>query len=556
MSHKKLQDCTKEELIKLVLSLKKNKKFGLVWEDKPEQVAIDCETKLPVLQEITERAITQPTNQPTNLIIEGDNYHTLSVLNYTHAGKIDVIYIDPPYNTGNKDFIYNDQFVDEEDGFRHSKWLSFMAKRLRLAKQLLADTGVIFISIDDNEFAQLKLLCDEIFGSDNFIANLVWENREGGGSSDSKFFKIKHEYILMFAKSKRQLMIKGEIKEEDRSYGFKDKHQSTRGKYKLIKLNSFSIQYSASLDYEIALPDGTKITPHENGKRGCWRWSKKKLQWGLENDFVVFKNNTDGKMWIYTKQYFKVDHNGNEIVRKAPFSGVISQWSSTLATKQLEKVFRKKVFNYPKPVDLIRFLVSLKPEKDFIVLDFMAGSGTTGQAVLELNRNDGGNRQFILCTNNENGIAQNVTYPRISKVISGYTDVPGIPANLRYFKTDFIDKAESVDQTRVALVARATDMIKVRENTFETVMEEKLFKMYANPVWYSAIVFDPSVIAKAKVKIAALEGNKAVHIYVFSLSNDSFESDFADLERPIELCPIPESILEVYKRIFKRKEAK
>jgi len=196
---KNLQDYTKEELIEQIQSLKKAKKFGLVWEDKPEQVAIDCETKLPVLQEVADRAITKADDQPTNLIIEGDNYHSLSTLNYTHAGKIDVIYIDPPYNTGNKDFIYNDHYIDREDTFRHSKWLSFMSKRLSLAKTLLSDDGVMFISIGEDEYAQLKLLCDQIFGEQNYITNFLWEKTQHFGRQKVNFYS-NGDFILCYAK--------------------------------------------------------------------------------------------------------------------------------------------------------------------------------------------------------------------------------------------------------------------------------------------------------------------------------------------------------------------
>ena len=159
----------KDEVERLKKELKLKKKYGLVWEDKPEEVVEMCKKKLPVLKEVKNKEIITDKNKPVNLLIEGDNYHALSVLNYTHAKKIDVIYIDPPYNTGNKDFIFNDHYVDKEDFYRHSKWLSFMEKRLKLAKNLLKDTGVIFISIDDNEAAQLKMLMDQIFGEENFV---------------------------------------------------------------------------------------------------------------------------------------------------------------------------------------------------------------------------------------------------------------------------------------------------------------------------------------------------------------------------------------------------
>ena len=211
----------------------------------------------------------------------------------------------------------------------------------------------------------------------------------------------------------------------------------------------------------------------------------------------------------------------------------------------------KIAFDFPKATELIEYLISMYPNNDAItVLDFFAGSGTTGHAIINLNKKDNGSRKFILCTNNEGGIAENVTYKRIAGVL-GET-----PANLRYFKTSFVNKAENTDQTRVALVARATDMIKVRENTFETVLEEELLKAYEGADMYSVIAFDPSAIDKAKTEIAKLSDDKAVRVYVFSLANDSYVSDFADLDRQVELCPIPESILEVYKRIFDQKGTK
>ena len=196
----------KIEVSRLKKELKKKKKYGLVWEEKPEEVIDMCKKKLPVLKEVKNKEIITDKNKPMNLLIEGDNYHALSVLNYTHAKKVDVIYIDPPYNTGNKDFIFNDRFVDKEDGYRHSKWLSFMEKRLKLAKNLLKDTGVIFISIDDNEMAQLKLLMDDknkgLFGEENFVQNFMWLH--GKGKKD-RWSRTLQQYILCYAKNKNNL---------------------------------------------------------------------------------------------------------------------------------------------------------------------------------------------------------------------------------------------------------------------------------------------------------------------------------------------------------------
>ncbi|MCD6371452.1 MAG: site-specific DNA-methyltransferase, partial [Candidatus Aenigmarchaeota archaeon] len=195
----------KAEIERLKKELKKRKKYGLVWEDKPEDVAVMCKEKLPVLKEVKSKEIITDKEKPVNLLIEGDNYHALSVLNYTHAKKVDVIYIDPPYNTGNKDFIFNDHYVDKEDAYRHSKWLSFMEKRLKLARNLLKETGVIFISIDDNEASQLKLLCDEIFGEMNLLEIFYLQVRYASKSLNEKDpFQKLIEQVLIYARNKNK----------------------------------------------------------------------------------------------------------------------------------------------------------------------------------------------------------------------------------------------------------------------------------------------------------------------------------------------------------------
>ena len=194
-----LEGLTDEEKSNLIGLLRQHKKYGLVWEDKPEDVEERLREELPVLKEVKERAlISDQPDAPNHILIEGDNLEALTALSYTHEGKIDVIYIDPPYNTGNKDFVYNDSYVDTEDSYRHSKWLSFMSKRLRIAKRLLSDKGVIFISIDDNEQANLKLLCDEVFGIRNYAATLIWKSKSGG-ANDTSSFGVDHEYLLCYA---------------------------------------------------------------------------------------------------------------------------------------------------------------------------------------------------------------------------------------------------------------------------------------------------------------------------------------------------------------------
>lgn len=396
----------------------------------------------------TSRAMLKPDKDRSidfdnteNLIIEGDNLEVLKLLQKSYQGKIKCIYIDPPYNTGN-DFIYTDNFSEDkkayweksgttQDGVKldtntesqgryHSNWLNMIYPRLLLARNLLKEEGVIFVSINDFEVHNLRKLMDDTFGEENFIAQLVWENKEGGGSSDSKLFRIKHEYLLTYSNNKEKVNIRGEFKGEDSSYTFEDEYVSTRGKYKLIKLNSFSVQYSPSLDYQIQLPNGEKIEPSENGKKGCWRWSKEKYAWGIKNKFIEFKPNTEGKLWIYTKQYSKVDNENMPITRELPYRGVINKYSSTKATKQLEKLMGKKLFDYSKPYELIKFLCSISCSRIDIILDFFAGSGTTAQAVMELNKEDEGNRKFILVQipekTDESSEAYKAGYKKISDI--------------------------------------------------------------------------------------------------------------------------------------------
>jgi len=509
----------------------------------------------PILREVKGKELNNDKGKSVNLLIEGDNYHSLAVLNFTHQNEVDVIYIDPPYNTGNKDFIYNDQIINREDPFRHSKWLSFMEKRLNLSKYLLKNTGVIFISIDDNEQAQLKLLCDEVFGEENFIANLVWENREGGGSSDSKHFKIKHEYVVVYAKNKNKLNLnREEITDED-AYTYSDEYEKERGRHKLIKLNSASIQYSKSLDYPIIAPDKSEILPSYGKKKACWRWSKEKFEWGVKNGFIKISKDKKGSWVVYSKQYLNVDNENNPIERQRAPLGVIPFFSSTMATKQLENIFHEKVFDYSKPFLLIQYLLKLSTSSKSVVLDFMAGSGTTGQAVLELNKDDKGNRKFILCTNNENNICTDVCYPRVEKVINGYKNskgekVAGLGGNLKYFKTDFVD-SDSTDKNKRDLVNKSAEMICIKEDIFDLVADGGLdYRIYQKGKKFLGVIFELDAIADFKKEAEKHKGNFVV--YCFSYTEATPEKEFKGLKNKYVLKPIPAVILRIYLEIFKK----
>lgn len=571
---KNLEEYTKEELIAYIKGLKKTKKFGLVWEDKPEQVAIDCEKKLPVLEEVTDRAISAGTDSNTNLIIEGDNYHALSVLNYTHAGKIDAIYADPPYNTGAKNWVYNNDYVDGNDAYRHSKWLSFMEKRLKLAKSLLKEEGIIVVTIDDYEIATLTLLMNEIFGEENHLGTIIIKNNPQGRSSVSGF-QISHEYALFYSRSQcakigRLPRTQEQIdryKEQDdfgafewRNFRAQYSTESPKMKYPIFVKKDCSDFRLPKMKWDqergtydlIENPDESEIISlpiDPNGRERTWKWSIETVQSVKDTEMGV-RLDKDKIPSVYYKGRMKDDGMlPYTIWDKSDYS------ASSMGANLLASMIGANKFDYPKSLyAVIDCLRVLSNNSSATFLDFFAGSGTTGHAALELNKEDGGNRSFILCTNNENGIAENVTYERIKKVVEGYNKFLGIPANVRYFRTDFVDKQKSTDGTRAALVQRCADMIRVRENTFEIVADEDTYKLYTNSETLTAIIFDPfNIKAIWKVIEEADADNLPVNLYVFSYSRYAYEDEIPETHLEYTTCPIPESVLEVYRRIFRKK---
>lgn len=462
-----------------------SKKYGLVWEEHQEEVDKKMETHIPVFSEIPEyELIEDEYNTSFNFLLEGDNLHSLKLLEKTHKGKVDVIYIDPPYNTGNKDFIYNDEFVGREDSFRHSTWLSFLSERLRIAHKLLSPDGLIFVSIDDNEQAQLKLLMDEIFSEDNFIICMPRITKKSGKTTSA--YAKNHDYILVYTKREQDIFVMEEYVDE--AFKYEDEYVRERGKYKLNQtLDYDSLSYSSSLDYpleiegEIFYPGSSKELWEERQKGNhrradwAWRWSKKLFQFGYDNGFVVIKRKKDGSARIYTKTYLNAkigkDSNGNFVIEynkrvKATSSleYIDNKYSNDNAKKDLSLFGLGDKFDYSKPVELIKKLVKAYYKNDALILDFFAGSGTTAQAVLELNEEDGGSRRFIVCTNNENNICQEVTYQRIKTVLtgrmaSGCEYKKRVKGNLKYYRTDFVDK--NSDELVDELLEHIVEMIQL-----------------------------------------------------------------------------------------------
>jgi adenine-specific DNA-methyltransferase len=399
-----------------------DERYVLNWAGKSDAFrAIQTQTTATLIPDKEESVNFDKTD---NIFIEGENLEVLKVLQKAYYGKIKMIYIDPPYNTGN-DFIYNDKFAEnkneyllrsgekdeegfltnenlyrknsKESGHYHSNWLTMMYPRLFLARNLLCDDGVIFVSIDDNEMHNLRMVMNEIFGEENFVECIVWLNKEGGGGSDSKYFRKKHEYLLVFARNVESLIISGvDITNKER-YKLSDKYVETRGKFYLQKLAQSSIQYSDSLNYAIIAPDKTKVYPgFTNGKKNCYRWSRKKVKWGVLNGFIVFNKDKENQWQVYTKQYLNCDNEGNIIERKNRPVAVIDEYSTTQSSKYLKALFKGEIFKYSKPYELINYLIKLSIQSNDTILDFFAGSATTAHAVLDLNKEDSGRRKFIM----------------------------------------------------------------------------------------------------------------------------------------------------------------
>ena len=581
-----LEGLTDDERSALLGLLREHKTYGLVWEDKPEDVEERLRNELPVLIEDKERALTDAgPDAPNHILIEGDNLEALATLAYTHAGKIDVIYIDPPYNTGNEDFVYNDSFVDSEDSYRHSKWLSFMSRRLRIAKKLLSDRGVIFISIDDNEQAALKLLCDDIFSQMNFIGSLPRVTKKSG-KAHSEDIARNHDYVLIYSKQP-SLSFRG-IQSDAKGFDNVDEFVGERGKYKVNQtLDYDSLWYNPAMDFPLEV-DGVTYYPggdeqaHNDRHKGIhnpkdwvWRWSKAKFDFGLKNGFVIFKRGRNG-IRIYTKTYLNAsiekDSKGEYYVaykdRETKMSSlalVENEFSNDNAKKELGNYLDANAFDFPKPSSLIYQLVYLCKVRNCTVLDFFAGSGTTFQAVMQLNAEDGGKRQCIICTNNENEICEKVTYIRCKRVITGTKKANGDEIdgfennNLRYYRTDFVGRSRSTKNMR-RLVQLSTDMLCIKENLYAEKKSFAGFPTYKNIYRYfehgdkkMLVIYDERYVDEIVKMIGSVETDSKIKVYVFSPSEDPWEASFEPVNEKVELCALPQAIYNTYKRILPKR---
>ena len=554
MTRKDYSEWSKSEFIEEIEKLRKRKKFGIVWEDKSEKVAELCKEKLPILAEDKDKEIVVDKRRSFDFLVEGDNYHALSVLNYTHKGKIDVIYIDPPYNTGAKDWKYNNDYVDINDQWRHSKWLSMMSKRLQLAKSLLKHDGVLICAIDDNEFHHLGCLLADIFNGWEMHCVTIVHNPRG---IQGKNFSYTHEYAYFVFRKGLKVIGPRKLKKDEiywsnlRNWGGESLRTDARNCfYPIIVKNKKIVGYGdvPKDDFHPKKQTEEKDGLHYvwpidvNGIERKWRYARQSVE--SVQDLLVVK-----------------DSNGRiEIEIGKPYGTVRTVWQDSrydaaeYGTKLVHALVPKTHFDFPKSVfntyDCLAPIISQK--ENAIVLDYFAGSGTTGHAVMILNKEDGGNRRFILCTNNENGIAEEVCYPRILRVIKGhkdYPDITGISANLKYFKTYFVE-AEPTDLNKKKLVDKSTEMLCLKEDCFDEVQKCQDFRIFRNSQdKYLGIIYGDNNIESFKKEVK--KTNKKFVVYVFSLDESAREDEFEDMAELVELKAIPAAILNVYRRIFK-----
>lgn len=548
-----LDGLTNEERSELLGLLRKQKKYGLVWEDKPEDVEERLRDELPVLiEDATKAIISDYTDAPNHVLIEGDNLEALAALTYTHEGKIDVIYIDPPYNTGNKDFVYNDSFVDSEDTYRHSKWLSFMNKRLRIAKQLLSDKGVIFISIDDNEQAQLKLLCDEIFSQNNFVSDVIWQHSIQPKGYAGKF-SLHHNYTLIYRKSEKFILRNMERTEEDNK-AYKNPDNDPRGKWRSGDVRN--ALYRPNLIYDIITPSGKIIHAPEKG----WRWSKETVAEKINSGEIVFnrdETNIIRKIYLDT-----VEGRCPETIWFGKDVGTTRE-----ANTELKEVFDGEVpFDTPKPTGLLKRIMTIGADNNSTILDFFAGSGTTLHATMQLNDEDGGHRKCILVTNNENNICEEVTYERNKRVINGYTtpkgeEVPGLKGNtLRYYRTSFVGRSRSMKNMR-QLMTLSTDMLCIKEDLYaeqpkfgEQQTYKNVFRYFDNGKKRMMIINKEEAVPLLVDLIQKTDYEGMMRVYVFSPSEDPWEGEFEEVQDKVQLCALPQAIYNAYRRILPKKK--
>lgn len=605
-----LDALTTEEKSALI-DLLKLKKYGLVWENKPEDVEERLRAELPVLKEVKDKALLDGGDYaPNHILIEGDNLEALTALAYTHENSVDVIYIDPPYNTGNKDFVYNDCIVDSEDGYRHSKWLSFMNKRLRIAQRLLSDKGVIFISIDDNEQANLKLLCDEVFGWTSYVACIGWQ-RTYSTRNDSKGIPKEIESLLVY--SKQAMWTPKKLPRTDKMNSLYKSPDNDPKPWTSSSVSAPGAATHQGMVYGIQHPFTGEMMYPTIGR--CWSlgqdsmlenlncWANYKLAdirdysqraeicgvsssevrkdvlaIVLDQDLNEAKKNAEQVLKNGNWPYFYFTNGGKGGLRRKTYledmgGRVVTNFfnyeecgHTDEAKKEIISIFDGKApFDTPKPTRLIKRIEQISTDKDATILDFFAGSGTTLHATMLLNAEDGGSRKCIIVTNNENGICENVTYERNKRVINGYTtpkgeEVEGLHNNnLRYYQIDHVERESSLTAKR-KLMAASAELLCIKHDiyeestTFGTLkLKPHIARYFSNGDKQMLIIYMVEAIERIVEEIETMPEDTNIMVYVFSTNNYAMDADFEDVADKVTLCALPAAIYNAYLKVLPKK---
>lgn len=589
---------TDEERATLIEFLSE-KKYGLIWEETTEKVERKLARNYPILKEVKDHAIiSDNTDAPNHVLIEGDNLEALTALIFTHEGCIDVIYIDPPYNTGNRDFKYNDTYVNPDNEFRHSMWLSFMSKRLEIAHKLLNPNGLIFISIDDNEQSALKILCDEIFGAHNFLNCVSIKTKASAGASgggEDKKLKKNIEYLLIYSNNLSSADIRFPVtatplleyienkKDQGITWSYTNVMTKQGAKHfiKTIKAgNGDDINIYEVIDYEIksvgALANELNKTEEEIYNEYIDQiFTTENAQTSIRSR-VADAVNGDG---LYIAEYRPISGRNKGQTIEVGFIGNTKRLVSylkntcTITSKgifKIEKigtlwsdlswssVSREGGVPFPggkKPISLIQRVIEMCPSKDCIVLDFFAGSGSTGHAVMNLNAEDGGRRKFIAVNNDEDNICDNITYSRISNVINGYGRKVGLHDNsLRYYRIDYVG-CDNTQKNRRLLAEKATEMLCIKEDLYD---EKNIFgsitldprgaRYFDNGVNSMLIIYIPEFVHRFVEEIDKMTIERPIKIFVYSPGRYAYDDDFAIVADKVTLCAFPQNIIDAISR--------
>lgn len=622
---KQLEGISQDERAYLINLVNTKKKYGLVWEEKSEDVEEHLRDNLPVLLEVVDKRILAPNTLdkkgneiPNHILIEGDNLHALTALTFTHEGSIDVIYIDPPYNTGKEnEFRYNDKWILKEDPFKHSMWLNFISKRLKIAKRLLTDDGVFICHIDENEFDALNLLLEtEIFSDNDFLGVIIWNKLNPKGEVAG--VATMHEYVLIYAKNKEifktldNILIRSKpnalailnkakvlfskigkkqipesIKEVIKPFNYsKEIIKDFEVIYNLELVNSEFQSWLSKQDFSggekayqfidekgnvyqsvsMAAPDKPETRSHRPlihplTNKPCpvpakgWRNPDKTMDRLLEEGLIIFGKDENTQ----PRKKYLLNENLSEVTP--------SIYNNGSSDESLMKDLNIN-FPYPKVTSASQyFLKNIHPNPK-IILDFFAGSGTTLHATMALNAEDGGNRQCILVTNNENNICEEVTYERNKKIIKGYTNSKGLAIkgldsnNLRYFKSEFASRNQALHNKK-ELTRLAAELLCIKENCYTELTNNYIEKnswlsIFSNTKSQFIVIYDDLMIEDSipviKKLVAEKNNDGPVKVYVFSNGQYPYTEDFEEVLDCITLCALPDAIYKAYQNVLPKKK--